>query len=1383
MSIDWKDIRSYEGSQNTAFEEVVCQLAYNELKNSGDYVRVKAPDGGVESYLILEDGKEIGWQAKYFFDIQDSQFAQIKKSFKKALETHPKLVKYIVCCPIDKQDPRIPNKKHLQDRWIDFVEECKTIAEADNRIVEIEFWGAFELNNKLQNPENSGMLKFWFNKDDFSESWFKDQVNVSIKNLGARYSAELNVDIHEIAQTFDMVLRNQNSKLDLFGKLDAICTSLNHIKDISRKHQLNCESEIEKIIQKLNTLWSAISMRPNHLVPFAEISQQVNAIVKNLTQSIDQINDRNEQSYFRNNLYKLTDSINAISDKTFNLFNLPYLVVWGDAGTGKSHLLGDLADSLITNNKKCIFILGQRLTETTNPWTQILKNELRLDCNEDTFLGVLNSIGQAQNERVPIIIDAMNEGKGRQFWRDTLAGFIEKVKKYPWVGLVLAVRSEYKAEILSNIKSDIQTNIVTTQKHNGFAYNIFEAIQSFFSHYNLALPTEPLLINEFTNPLFLKIYCKYRQNTRIDDFEIIITDIFDSYFGSINDELSKNLGYRKSLNYVKKVLTHIAELIFLSDGISVSYETAMESIQTIIPNLNADSFLQNLISENLLISYEMKNEEVLFFAYERFYDYFSAQSICNQYDNLDDIKNRLSINDFDVIFENFRLNQGVLSILSFLIPTKFHVELFEILDGQYVSDHYFLGDAFIESLYWRDNNNLNVEKCKNFINENLFKDNNLYSKFINLMYIVAGKEKHPLNANNLYQWLSKSNLADRDSFWTTHISSGYFQDEPFITSLIDWAKKQDFSEILSDESRFLVAIAISWLFTSTNIQFRDNATIALTLLLQNRMEVANKLFDKFIGIDDPYILERVLASIYGALLASSSYEGIDNICSSLLSKIFNQTEVYPNILIRDYARNIIEFSNIHQLVEFNSDVLVSVRPPYNSLFPIILPTNQEIDAKYSNDYKDESIPKNRFAQDRILYSMTTEYGRGIGAYGDFGRYTFQSNFNNWENVDVDKLSNYAIQLIFEKYGYDSEKHGGFDRNIARSENRHEASIERIGKKYQWLAMYEVAARVADNFQMINPATQWNEDKQLVWYNGSVEPSFRDIDTSYTCPENKEIRFIEPPKYDDWGDDFEIWVVSSDNLPNSKNLITNIYENQEWFSLHRHYEFKPEKTLGEASHSSDYQRFWYMVEAYLVKNEDFETVIKNLENKNFMGQWMPQASDKYNDIFNLEYYWSPLLNIFENNYYGNYGWQNISGSRVGLKNQDLGQVHLCTENHIFEGNRNREIGYHISAPTELLFNTLRLKNDKVAGSWLNQNGELTMFDASQFGNKGGSNLVVKKESLQLLEKITDCRVVWTVLAEKIAMYKGHKSTEKRLDVSGIYYLENGSIKGKDFYFRT
>ncbi len=520
-TIDWKDIKSYEHSQNTAFEEVVCQLAYNENNEDGQYIRVKAPDGGVESYLILNNGDEIGWQAKYFFDIQDSQFKQIKKSFETAITKHPNLVKYYVCCPIDRADPRIPDKKYLQDRWNDFVEECKALALDKGMTVEVEFWGAFELNNKLQKPENAGMVQFWFGGEDFSETWFTEQVTMSIKNLGPRFTPELNVEINEISHYFDALLKNEQARTYVFEKLNSLYKVAESLKQSCDKHGLAIEDDFSKLLCCLVNSWQNISKEDANVIlidntddiAVKEIARLSRRILNEISKEGRTIEDESDRRTFQNNLYEFRDAIDdfEVESQAFNLFNHPYLIVYGDAGIGKSHLLGDFSNKLIKNKKPSIFVLGQTLTDTTNPWTQILKAELRLDCNEDVFLGVLNTIGHAQQERVPVVIDALNEGKGRSFWKNNLAGFIEKFKKYPWVALILSVRSEYKEGILINIQQDIEDGIVSEIHHLGFQSNVFEAVRSFFEYYQLALPKEPLLTQEFANPLFLKIYCEYRQ--------------------------------------------------------------------------------------------------------------------------------------------------------------------------------------------------------------------------------------------------------------------------------------------------------------------------------------------------------------------------------------------------------------------------------------------------------------------------------------------------------------------------------------------------------------------------------------------------------------------------------------------------------------------------------------------------------------------------------------------------------------------------------------------------------------------------------------------------------------------------------------------------------
>jgi hypothetical protein len=67
MNIEWNTLRAFNGDVKNGFEELVCQLARAEqISNKSKFIRVAAPDGGVEAYCVLSDNSEYGWQAKFF---------------------------------------------------------------------------------------------------------------------------------------------------------------------------------------------------------------------------------------------------------------------------------------------------------------------------------------------------------------------------------------------------------------------------------------------------------------------------------------------------------------------------------------------------------------------------------------------------------------------------------------------------------------------------------------------------------------------------------------------------------------------------------------------------------------------------------------------------------------------------------------------------------------------------------------------------------------------------------------------------------------------------------------------------------------------------------------------------------------------------------------------------------------------------------------------------------------------------------------------------------------------------------------------------------------------------------------------------------------------
>lgn len=72
----WTNIISLKSSQNDAFEKLLCQLVKKEdIQNKNKFIKVGNPDGGGECYVILDNGDEIGFQAKWFLSTpQDTQW-------------------------------------------------------------------------------------------------------------------------------------------------------------------------------------------------------------------------------------------------------------------------------------------------------------------------------------------------------------------------------------------------------------------------------------------------------------------------------------------------------------------------------------------------------------------------------------------------------------------------------------------------------------------------------------------------------------------------------------------------------------------------------------------------------------------------------------------------------------------------------------------------------------------------------------------------------------------------------------------------------------------------------------------------------------------------------------------------------------------------------------------------------------------------------------------------------------------------------------------------------------------------------------------------------------------------------------------------------------
>jgi hypothetical protein len=1383
LTIEWQLIKSFNNSQNNAFEELVCQLAREELiADKTEFYRVAAPDGGVEAYCVLKNGEEYGWQAKYFSSMGSSQWSQLKESFETALRTHPKLTKYYICIPLDRQDPRRENQSWFMDKWNENTKKWNEYAKTQGRNITFEYWGSSELIHRLSAEKHAGRKLFWFSKEEFSDNWFKSHIETSIVDLSHRYTAELNFEL-DIAKNFDALSRNDKFREHF---RDEIHIFLKNFKKID--NEFLEKSVVKEFIEQLNNQFSVVQKSSLLNIDIESICHNIKLIRSELYKYNQYLTSKESElskdslNYKTHNINKAGEALYSfedfISSPTLDLTNKPVMLLSGEAGIGKSHLLGDIAKKRLNENKACILLLGQQFTSEESPWTQILNNLLRLKCNEHELLGALNARAEAQGERLLFMIDAINEGKGRYFWVDHIKGFINSFSKYPWLALVLSIRTSYEKLLTPHelISDDTAVRIV----HYGFESVEYQASSFFFSQYNIEQPSIPLLHPEFINPLFLKLFCEglHRSGQKqIPKGYGGITSIINFFLDNVDKALSKPSLFDYRTKLVKKVINELIKYKIENNLLFIPYESAIDIANSIISRYsNRKDFIDYLISEGVLsknIYWTMDDsEEGIYFAYERFEDHLTIAYLLDKY--LDDKSPEIAFQDDGVLAQYINQNyqyQGIIEALSIQLPEKIDKELYELIKEDNKSDN-AIAEGFIKSLIWRKSETIK-EKVKEYVNKHLLPYEETFDLFFQMVYSVASDPEHFFNSDSLHRYLMQFSLADRDAIWTTYLHDKNYQGSA-MQRLIDWALQEEDKSYLSDESRLLAAKALAWLFTSTNISFRDSATKALVCLLENKISVIWRLLVDLRNINDPYVQERIFAAAYGAVLRSDNLEGLNQLSTFIYATKFFDEEVYPNVLVRDYARNIIEYALYKNAFKLLTTEII--RPPYKSKLPDSFPSNEEIDA-----YKLDNS-KNGWSQSAILRSMVTEYGRGMCSYGDFGRYTFQSKLHDWSyKFDANDLSNYACKLIFEKYGYDVEKHGGFD-NHASNGDRFRNKTERIGKKYQWLALYEVLARVSDNYKM---SEGYGENQEYFWYQGTFEPFVRNIDPTVIHRKNKnqtnknQENCWNKVEYNDWTDTHQNWLISSDKLPNPKEIIElKDAQGNEWLVLESYPSWEESVPIGYEQYDYPHKHLWYQIRSYFVHNDEADNLISWAKQKHFMGRWFPENSNQY-QVFSREYYWSPAYRFFDAPYYGRSQWEEVYENNRGYNSDEdaIAKVMVTTESHNWESGTGDEVKPSYLAPRELMYEKMLLQYSKNIGEWLNAQGEVVCFDPSVNQNTPSCLLIRKEALLKFLDE-NNLKIFWTCLGEK-RIYGDSANQIKFsewLELSGVFTFSSNKVEG-------
>ncbi len=1005
VPIDFSSIRPLHGSKAEGFEELCAQLARIESPKEAHFVRTGSPDAGVECYIVFPNGDEWGWQAKYFATLGDSQLAQLDKSVQTALDKHPRLKKYFVCIPLNLADPRLVDKKSAKQRWDEHVEKWLGWAKGQGIDLEFVWQGRHELMVVLLRTSSAGLLRYWFEVTVFDERWFECRLEEAIKTAGPRYTAEINVTL-PIAKEFEA-----------FGRTEYF---LNHIKSFAKglrdkgrrlddsKRALSepgLEATISGIGQQLQGVLDslgALSPQPIGEIPLSEIAGQLSTTYDSTEQLEKMLREmeyarkseepKEEKRRTDSSLRDCTTAVYSLSAELHqareamthasDVANSAVMILTGSAGAGKTHLLCDVAKQRLMSSRPTVLLMGQRFLSFETPWTQALQQLDLAVLSSDEFVGALAASAQAANCRALVLIDAINEGEGRRIWPPHISAFLRQIRQSPWIGVVLSVRSSYEEIVLPE---EVRGDAITI-RHHGFAECEYDAVRTFFVYYDIELPSTPLLAPEFQNPLFLKTLCTGLHETgqrRLPRGFQGISAVFDLYFGAMNSRLASALDFDPKKFLVREALKLIANAMIQEGKRWLRRTDAESSVNALLPGTGfSKSLYRGLVDEGALIedvarASESVVEDIVVVAYERLADHLIASALLMSH--LDKTNPAVGFQPGGPLAFLWDQRQyvpsGLIEAMCIQIPELTGQELIDL--APQMLQRWDIGTAFRQSLVWRALSAFS-EGTRAAFNRLIRTDSDL-AESLDVLLTVATLPEHPLNAHFLNRMLRRYQMPERDSFWSVYLHRAFGQHEA-VDRLVDWSFAVKSGTELDKEAVDLCATALMWMLTTSNRFLRDRATQATVNLLTGRLDAVTRLVKLFEDVDDPYVRERLYAIAYGVAMRSSDISEIGALANQVYSSVFESGRPIPHLLLRDYARGVIERA---LFLGACTDVVVEkIRPPYQSDWPRI-PTEEEIKpllpdwSRGSHDSGDVTWAHNRIG-DSVMQD-------------DFGRYVIGTN--------------------------------------------------------------------------------------------------------------------------------------------------------------------------------------------------------------------------------------------------------------------------------------------------------------------------------------------------------------------------------------------------------
>lgn len=1156
MTLDLTDLAQLPGAADENFEVLTRAIVSRRYGALGG-LRERRNQPGVEFYLPVEHagplgdpGRVWGWSCKWFMlstknELSVGQRKQIEAAVTNATEHVDGLTDFVLCLP------QRPSKGDLD--WIE------TLATAE---VSIRVWTAENYEVELAGLDE--LRSTFFGELVLTPDVLAKSHERSVAPVRARWIPPLHT-ANDVQRQLERGLLRPTA----FAPLDEQCTSiaervealrsaLDDLDDATvRAPAQRVANDVDQFVQSIRSIVAAV--RDGHPMDARKRitdQQAPTTSPRKLRALVLELRKRRHPvalsvtglgAHIRDVVWWLQD---ARAD-----LEAPLVAIVAPAGLGKTHLAAHLT-APTDRPTAGVFIQGGRLPRggSLDDLTRRIPG-LKLNRFED-LLEALESAGSRAGTRIVLVIDGLNEAERPAEWRGLLAEIVPALDRVPHVAVVVTARPRFAKRALP---PEARTLDLSWSQPD-----VADMVQAYFSFYRIDAGGARLPNRLFHNPLFLRIYCETANPRReevvgAETLPTSLVGLFERYRDVVSERLAEDPA-RKPIpaDQIKRRLGALAAAMWTSGVRRLPSDQARAVLDSGETDWD-ESLLRRLEEEGVLFREELEGNDdyavgVLF---DRFAGYLIADALLGRM-TYDEVSTQVA----DEELWNLLLGDGsrplgddVFIGLVGLLPRRFGGHHLWKVAPRSHRVRALIRELDLESDLLDDET---VRELEDLLVTGPPPSYGRRHPFDRL-WEVRESPGHRLNAEFLDGVLRRLPLAERDRKWTEWARH---RAEDGLTREISELVRRWSDDVLRSDSDDLDGLSIAWLLTSTDEAVRDLATKALQRYGRPTPGRLFELATRMLDVDDAYVVERLIGAAFGAASAHQMPDPGGSFELALRSWLVELQGRFldggssptSHELIRTYIRATFELAGtLHP-----SAVPDGVNPldlTFASVSPAPAmaeddPNAAECDSTFGMDFENYVIGS--VIEGRANYDFM---------HPEFRRARAEVMARVWE------------------LGWRSALLGDVDRSIADSRNRfgREGKTERYGKKYGWIAFYELVGRLADAGRI--------RDR---WVGGgrSVTP---DLDVSF--PDEPPVAPLSLPEWapsDSLPD--EQWLrFGLVRVPDSLWAPDQLYDVPGWLLVE-----------GFLEHRRDGRKVWGFFRTLLLESPEVDAALQLIAEQDYLG---------------------------------------------------------------------------------------------------------------------------------------------------------------------------------------